>query len=236
MSFKPGLYRNELKLYCSEFCEDLPSHSHKENNLKNQLLDNLLRPQLSQALLEREHDFERIYSAIFETCRGQTIRSHAYTNRFKLGQHLGIGQKVLHKNHRQDLSKSQNFQQRRLGPFTVTKRVTNTTYQNQDYKDPTILKTVHRNHLVEYHPTEKNLLPMIEEYVHMDRRHGDFHERLKKQRIQKLNNFEQPSMEDSHPFHREPLRTDPVTLPGNESVVLAVTLQLTLLMFYYRQW
>ena len=95
MYLKLGLYRNKHKFCCSEFCKDLPSHSHSENNLKNQLLDNLLRPQFSHALLERERDSKRIYSATFEKYREQTARSHAYKNRFKLGQHLEIGQKVL---------------------------------------------------------------------------------------------------------------------------------------------
>ena len=154
MSLKVSLYRNKHKLCCSEFCKDIPSHSHSENNLKNQLLDNLLRPQLSHALLERERDFKSIYSAIFERCREQIVRSHAYGKRFKLGHHLEIGQKVIYENH---LSKSEKLQQRRLGPFTVTKRVTNTTYQFQDDKGPTILKTVHRNHLVKYYFEEETL-------------------------------------------------------------------------------
>ena len=171
---KLGLYRNKHKFWCSEFCQDLPSNSHSKNNLKNQLLDNLLRPQLSQSLQEREHDFKTIYSATFERCREQTARSHAYRNRFKLGQHLKIGQKLHYENHRQDLSKSQSFKQRRLGPFTVTKRVPNTTYQTQDDKDATFLKTVHRNHLVEDYAREETLPPMIEEYVPMDRRHDSF--------------------------------------------------------------
>ena len=213
MSLKLGLYRNKHKLCYSDFCKDLPPHSHSENNLKNQPLDNLLRPQLSHALLERERDFKRIYSATFERCREQTARSHGYRNRFKLGQHLEIGQKFLYENHRQDLSKSQKLQQRRLGPFTVTKRVTNTTYQIQDDKDPTILRTVHRNHLVEYYPKEETLPPMIEEYVPMDRRHDDFYERFMEQRFQKINNPGQSSTEDSLPFPIEPLRTTPVTLP-----------------------
>ena len=76
---------------------------------------------------------------------------------------------------------SQKLQQRRLGPFTVTKRVTNTTYQIQDDKDPTILKTVHRNHLVEYYSKEETLPPLIEEYLPMDRRHDDFYERFMEQ-------------------------------------------------------
>ena len=150
MSLKLGLYHKTHKLCLSEFFKDLPSHSDNENHLKNQLFDNLLRRQLSQVLLQRQRDIKRICSATFERCRKQTVTSQAYKNRFRLGQHLDIGQKVHYEKHRQNLSKSQKLQQRQLGPFTVTKRVANTTYQIQDDKDPTILKTVHRNHFVEY--------------------------------------------------------------------------------------
>ena len=69
MSLKLGLYRKKHKLCFSEFCKDPPPHSHSENSLKNQLLDNRPRPQLSHALLVRERDFKRIYSATFEKCR-----------------------------------------------------------------------------------------------------------------------------------------------------------------------
>ena len=130
-----------------------------------------------------------------------------------MGQHLEIGQKVLYENHRQEFSKSQKLQQRRLGPFTVTKRVTNTNYQIQYDKDPTIFKTVHRNHLVKYYPKEETLPPMIEEYVPMYRRPDDFYERFMEQRIQKINNPGQSGMEESLPFPIEPLRTAPVPLP-----------------------
>ena len=95
----------------------------------------------------------------------------------------------------------------------MTKRVTNTTYEIQDDKDPTVLKTVHRNHLVKYYPKQETLPPMIEEYVPMDRRLDDFYERFMEQRIQKINNPQQSSMEGSLPFPIEPLRTAPVSLP-----------------------
>ena len=143
MSLKLALYRNKHKLCCSNFCKDLPSHSHSQNSLKNELLDNLLQPQPSQALLEREWTFKQILLSTFERCREQTARSHAYRNRFKLGHHLEVGHKVLYENYKQDLKRSQKLQQRRLGPFTVTKRITNTTYQIQNDKDPTVIKTVH---------------------------------------------------------------------------------------------
>ena len=77
MSIKLGLYRNKHKLCCSEICTDLPPHTHDENSTKNELLQKLLHPQLSQALLDREKDITRIYSSTFERCREQTARSHA---------------------------------------------------------------------------------------------------------------------------------------------------------------
>ena len=40
LSLKLELYRNKDKFCCSEFCRDLPSLSHSENNLMNHLLDN----------------------------------------------------------------------------------------------------------------------------------------------------------------------------------------------------
>ena len=211
MSLKLGLYRNEHKLCCSNFCEDLPSHSHSENSLKNELLDNLLQPQLSQTLLERERTFIPIYSPTFERCREQTARSQAYPNRFNLGHHLEIGQKVLYENHKQDLTQSQKIQQRRLGPFTVTKRITITTYQIQDDKDPTVIKTVHRNHLVEYYPKEGSLLAMIEDYVSSDQQNDNFYERFMEQRTRDLNNPSTIEELDSFPFPIEPLRFFPPT-------------------------
>ena len=213
MSLQLGLNRHKQKLCCSEVCKDLPFHLDSENNLKNQLLDNLLRPQISQVLLERERDFERFSSATFERCRQQTAISLAYTNWFKLGQHLEIGQKILYKSHRQDFSKWQKLQQRRLGPFTVTKRVTNRAYHVQGDKDPTTLKTVHRNPLVDNYPKDETLPPKIEDYVPMDRRPDDFDEIFMEQRIQKINNAGQSGMQDSLPFPIEPLRTAPVTAP-----------------------
>ena len=152
MSLELGLYRNKHKFCCSKFCDNLLSHSHSEKGLENELLDNLLQPQLSQALLERERTFKQIYSSTFERCREQTATSHAYRNHLELGHHLEIGQNVLYENLNQDLTRSQKLQQRRLGHFAVTKPITKTTYQIQDDKDPTNIKTVHRNHLVEYYP------------------------------------------------------------------------------------
>ena len=136
MSLELGLYRTKNKLCCFTFCKDLPSHSHSKNNWKNKLLDNLLQPQISQALLETEQTFKQFYSSTFARCREQTARSNAFPNRFKMEHHLEVGQKVLYENHKQDLTRSQKLHQRRLGTLTIVMRITNTTYQIQADKKP----------------------------------------------------------------------------------------------------
>ena len=109
MSVKLGIYRNKHNLCCSEFYTDLPPHTHEGNSTKNELIQKLLRPQFSQALLDREKDFKRIYSPTFEQCREQTARSHACRNRLKLGHHLAVGQKFFTKSTGKTYQKVRNY-------------------------------------------------------------------------------------------------------------------------------
>ena len=133
--------------------------------------------------MECDRDFKRTYSATFDRSLERTAQSHAYRNRFKLGHHLDIGLKVLYENQRQDLSKSQQLQQRRLAAFTVTKRITNTFYEIEEDKDPIKHKTFHRNHLIEYYPKEESSPPMIEKYVSSDTHHDEFYEQFMERRV-----------------------------------------------------
>ena len=74
----------------------------------------------------------------------------------------------------------------------VTKRVTNTSSQIQNNKDPSVLKTGHPNHFVEYYPKEESLQAMTEEHVLTDQRQDDVFEWFLKQRIGKLNKLKKP--------------------------------------------
>ena len=116
MSLKLVLFRNKHKLCCSKFCENLPAQSHSENSLKNELLDNLLQPQLSPALLERERKFKQICTSTFKRCRDWTARSHAYRNRFKLGHHLEVGRKCFTKITNKVSREAKNFNSEDLDP------------------------------------------------------------------------------------------------------------------------
>ena len=108
------LIRNKHQLCCSNICRDLPPHSHCENSVKNAFMDNLLQPQLYQALLERERTSKQIFSSTFERCREQTTRSHAYRDRFKLRHHLAINRKYFAKITNKTSHEAKNFNSKDL--------------------------------------------------------------------------------------------------------------------------
>ena len=161
MTLKLGLLRNKDKQGKSELCDGLQSHAHCENSLPNNCSNRLLRPQLSDELLKRENEFKRIYSSTYQKCRQITSKAHQHRNQFKLGRPMSTGQKVFLGNHKQDLRMSQKLKQLRVGPFTVTKQITNTTYEIREDANPDNVKTTHRNHLIEYFPKEERLPPLI---------------------------------------------------------------------------
>ena len=75
-----GLLRDKDKQWKSEFCDGLQSHTHSENSSPNHSLNRLVRPQLSDELLERENEFKRIYSSTYQRCRQITSKAHEHWN------------------------------------------------------------------------------------------------------------------------------------------------------------
>ena len=217
MTLKLGLLRNKNKQCESEYCEGLKPHSHSENQLPNKSLDRLLRPQLSNELLHRENEFKRIYSSTYQRCRQITSKAHEHRNRFKLGRPIKTGQKVLLENHAADLTKSQKLKQLRIGPFTVTKQITNTTYEIRDDANPENVKITHRNHLIEYFPKEERLPPLIAKYAPIET-DSDFYKHLVKTQIDKYNNGEERHSLDMMPFIITPLQNDPPIQNQKENI------------------
>ena len=199
MTVKLGLLRDKDKQFKSEFCDGLQSHTHNENSLPKKSFNRLLRPQLSDELLKRENEFKRMYSSTYQQCRQITSRAQEHRNRFKLGRPISTGQKVFLENHAQDLMRSQKLKQLRVGPFTVTKQVTNTTYEIRVDANPDNVKTTHRNHLIEYFPTEERLPPLITNYAVISR-DSDFYKQLVNSQIEQYNSGKEKQSLDVMPF------------------------------------
>ena len=205
MTLKLGLLRDKDKQCKSEFCDGLQSHTHSENSLPNTSLNRLLRPQLSDELLKREKELKRIYPSTYQRCRQITSKAHEHRNRFKLGRPISTGQKVFLKNHAQDLTSSQKLKQQRVGPFTVTKQITNTMYEIREDANPDNIKTTHSNHLSEYFPKEERLPPLITNYAVISR-DSDFYKHLVNSQIEHFNSGKGKRSLDVIPFVITPIQ------------------------------
>ena len=93
------------KLWWSQFCEHLPPHSFSENSFKNQLLDNLPRPQFSQYISQGERDFK--YSCLPHLKDVENrLPDHTLT---ELEKFLNVGQNFITKNFVKFCPKAENF-------------------------------------------------------------------------------------------------------------------------------
>ena len=160
-TLKIGVLRDKDIICKCEFCDGLQSQTHGENSLSNNYLNRLFRPQLSDELLKRENECKRIYSSTYQRLRQDTSKTHEQRNRFTLGPPSSPGQKVFSKNHAQDLTKCQKLKQLRVGPITVTKQITNTTYKIRDDANPNFIKSTHKNNLIEYFPKKEPFLRLL---------------------------------------------------------------------------
>ena len=106
-------------------------------------------------------------------------------------QPISIGSKVLLGNHSKSLLISKKLQSLRSGPYTVTKHITNTTYEIQGYETPQ-KRAVHRNHIVEYFPKEREIQSLIADYTTVYADPEQFYDNYNRHYIDKFNTT-QPS-------------------------------------------
>ena len=104
------------------------------------------------------------------------------------------------------MSRSQKLKQLRVGPFTVSKQVTNTTYEIQEDAYPDNIKVTHRNHLIEYFPKEERLPSLFTNYAPPIAKDSDFYKHLVQSQINDYNSNQQRCSLDVMPFIISPLQ------------------------------
>ena len=110
-------------------------------------------------------------------------------------------------NHAQDLTKSQKLKQLGVGPFTVTKQITNTTYEIREDANPDNVKTTHRNDLIEYFAKEERLPPLITNYAVISR-DSDFYKHLVNWQIEQNNSGKEKHSLEVMPFVITPIQNN----------------------------
>ena len=108
-------------------------------------------------------------------------------------------------NHAQDLTKSQKLKQLRVGPFTVTKQITNSTYEKREDATPDKVKTTLRNHLIEDFAKEERLPPLITNYDVISR-DSNFYKHLVNSQIEQYNSGEENHSLDVMSFVITPIQ------------------------------
>ena len=210
----PDPDENESTLNYAVDCPDTPNHDK----------------------LQREKEFKQVFSPTYQRCRLITSKAYEFISvsvlgtiqrrlawplrkddtqnreashifRYKLGRPISTGQKVFLENHAQDLTRSQKLKQLRVGPFTVTKQITNTTYEIREDANPDNVKTTHRNHLIEYFPKEERLPPLITNYAVISK-DSDFYKHLVNSQIEQYNSGKEKYSLDVMPFVITPIQNN----------------------------
>ena len=148
LSLKLGLMRDTRKLCHSDFCEGLPPHSHTISQT-NTSIDRLLHKYPPPSSFTRKNQFKRLYAKTYRVPREATDKANEYRSKHKLGKELQVGQKVIRENFTKELNKSKKLSSLRSGPYTVLRKITNTTYEIELDENPGKTLHSHRNHLVE---------------------------------------------------------------------------------------
>ena len=104
------------------------------------------------------------------------------------------------------MSRSQKLKHIRVDPFTVTKQITNTTYEIQEDANPDNIKVTHGNHLIEYFPKEESLPPVITSYAPPITKDSDFYKHLVQSQINDYDSNQQRCSLDVMPFIISPLQ------------------------------
>ena len=178
-----------------------------ENNLPISSLIRSLSPQTSDQLLKRQSEYKQTYSSAYQRCRQTKSKSHAHRNRSRRGQPLSVRQKLFLENRALDLTKSQKLKQLRVEHFTVTRKITNTTYEIREHSNPYNDKTRHRNHLIEKFTKEERLSSFISNYVVISR-DSKFYKRLVHSQLEQYNSGEENHSLDVTIFVITPIQTN----------------------------
>ena len=96
--------------------------------------------------------------------RETTDKANDYRNKHKFWKELQLGQKVLCENFNKELNKSKKLSSLRSGPYTVLRKITNTTYEIELDENPGETLHSHKNRLIEYFPINAIVPSMIKDY------------------------------------------------------------------------
>ena len=161
INFELNLRRATYRNCTSQFCQNLPLHTHYDKSNLNPFFHKILSKPIPQWILATETAMIQIYHTVYENTK-RKINSFAYLNKtYNNPRPLDIGTFVLKRNFLH-VHFSDKLKPLRIGPFKININISDITYEivNQDG----YTSHIHRNHLVTYYPKEPLIVPFIQNY------------------------------------------------------------------------
>ena len=151
INFELNLQRDTYRNCTSQYCQELPLHTHYDKSNLNPFFHKILSKPIPQWILATETAIMQIYHTVYENTKGN-FNSMAYFNKtYNNPRSLDIGTFVLKRNFLH-IHFSEKLKPLRIGPFKIMNKFSDITYEivNQDG----YTSHIHRNHLVPYYPKE----------------------------------------------------------------------------------
>ena len=160
INFELNLQRDSYRNCTSQYCQDLPLHTHYDKSNLNPFFLEILSKPIPQWILATETAMIQIYHTVYENTK-RKIYSIAYFNKtYNNPRPLDIGTFVPKRNFLHVLF-SDKLKPLRIGPFKFIDKISDITYENVNQDGYT--SHTHRNHLVPYYPKEPIIFPFIKQ-------------------------------------------------------------------------
>ena len=161
INFELNLQRDTYRNCSSQFCQNLPLHTHYDKSNLNPFFHKILSKPIPQWILATEKAMIQIYHTVYENTK-RKFNSFAYFNKtYNNPRPLDIGTFELKKNFLH-VHFSDKLKPLRIGPFEIINEISDIIYEivNQDG----YTSHIHRNHLVPYYPKEPIFFPFIQQF------------------------------------------------------------------------
>ena len=162
LTFDLNLNRNSSKPCFSQFCSQLPQHSHCDKTDLNPFFYKTLSKRLPQWFRAVETAMLRIYSTVYYYTL-KKLNCYAYITKTYLEEKpFPIGTFVL-KRHFAHVHFSDKLKPFRSGPYKILDRLSDVTYELLAQDGSTL--HVHGNHLISYYRKEPLLYPHLRHFM-----------------------------------------------------------------------
>ena len=161
INFELNLQRDTYTNCTSQFCQNLPLHTHYDKSNLNPFFHKILSKPIPQWILATEAAMIQNYHTVYENTKRKYI-SFAYFNKtYKSPRPLHIGTFVIKRNFLH-VHFSDKLKPLRIGPFKIINKISDITYEIVNQNGYT--SHIHRNHLVPYYPKEPLIFSFIQNY------------------------------------------------------------------------